>query len=82
MMRADGITPFTKFRGVPPEQIDSVIESLTEAEWERLDQGYIESACHELGDWWRPMLGLHVDVDPAELFCKLYTLALARNPEV
>lgn len=71
---------FSKLRGVPTDQLDQVIDSFNEDDWDVLYPGYIEVAAHDLGDWWKPLLGLHADVDVLELLCKLYRRTQTRTP--
>jgi hypothetical protein len=71
--------PFTKLRDVAPDQLDQAIDSFTEDEWDRIEKGYLEVAAHQLGDWWKPYLGLHEDVDVLLLLCNLYHRSLVRT---
>jgi hypothetical protein len=71
--------PFTKLRDVPPERLDQAIDSFTEADWQRIEEGFLRVSAHELDDWWRPMLGLHERIDVILLLCKLYCRSLTRT---
>jgi hypothetical protein len=73
---------FTKFEGVPADQLGTVIASMTETEWDDLERGYIDGVAREIDEWWPQMLGLADDVDAALLFCQLYQLSLARTEGV
>jgi len=62
----------TPLAGVAPDGIDAAIDALTDEQWARLEQGYIDIAQIDISKWWVPMLGLRGDIDAADLFCRLY----------
>lgn len=76
------ITLITPLADVPADQIDTAIEALSENDWQRLDQGFIDGVSIHIYDWWPRALFLADDVDPSLLFCKLYQRSLTRTTEV
>lgn len=72
---------FSKLRGVPWAEVDGVLGSLTEAEWNWLEEAYIDACSQLIYDWLSDDLGLHEDVDSSLLFCKLYHLSLQKTEE-
>lgn len=70
---------FTKFQDVGPDRLDEVIGSLTDDEWDRLEQGFIDVANQHILDYFTEPLGLPESVDGTALFCRLYSLSLART---
>lgn len=73
--------PFTKLRGVTPDQLDEVVSTFTDEDWDALEQGYLIPAGHDVLDHLDP-LGADEDFDTTVLFCRLYSHLTARNPEV
>ncbi len=73
---------FTKLRGVATADLDSVVATFTEQDWDQLERGYLDSISQDLLDW-MDLLGLDTEHDDSTaIFCRLYQLSIARTSEV
>jgi len=75
-MTAVFVTPLT---GATPDRLAAAIDALTDEQMDALELGFIDVAQIEISEWWAPMLGLHDDVDVADLFCRLYQRMIAKT---
>lgn len=73
--------PFDKFRGVTADRLDEVLASLTDDEFEEVDNlltGLSQVLIDELAE----PLGLDWSVDANALFCRLYRMSQDRTTGV
>ncbi len=69
-----------KFRGITSDQVDAVIDSLTDTEWDLLERAYLDQVSQLIVDYFTQPLGMDIEaLDGTALFCRLYHLSLART---